>query len=129
MSGHLQIGGGITFDNAKEWLDAGASKVRFVKYHTGRLLTAPQVIVTSYLFPDGNFSLERLQTISSRIGKDKLVVDVRHVGSVDLKASGSHLKLSCRRRGEGWFVAMNKWQNITTMEVNKGAQRMLHHLL
>jgi len=27
MPGHLQIGGGITFDNAKEWLDAGASKV------------------------------------------------------------------------------------------------------
>ncbi|OJT10177.1 1-(5-phosphoribosyl)-5-[(5-phosphoribosylamino)methylideneamino] imidazole-4-carboxamide isomerase [Trametes pubescens] len=24
---HLQIGGGITVDNAQEWLDAGASKV------------------------------------------------------------------------------------------------------
>jgi hypothetical protein len=29
--GHLQIGGGITADNAKEWLDAGASKVRQAK--------------------------------------------------------------------------------------------------
>ncbi|OAX43497.1 Phosphoribosylformimino-5-aminoimidazole carboxamide ribotide isomerase [Rhizopogon vinicolor AM-OR11-026] len=90
--GHLQIGGGITADNAIEWLDAGASKV----------------IVTSYLFPDGNFSLNRLQTISSLIGKDKLVVDV-----------------SCRRRGDGWFVAMNKWQDITTMEVNKENLDML----
>jgi phosphoribosylformimino-5-aminoimidazole carboxamide ribotide isomerase len=26
-SGGLQIGGGITLDNAQEWLDAGASKV------------------------------------------------------------------------------------------------------
>lgn len=83
---HLQIGGGITADNAKEWLDAGASKI----------------IVTSYLFPGGNFDLERLQTISSLVGKDKLVVDV-----------------SCRRRGDKWLVAMNKWQDITTMEVNK----------
>ncbi|KAG2118747.1 Phosphoribosylformimino-5-aminoimidazole carboxamide ribotide isomerase [Suillus discolor] len=89
---HLQIGGGITADNAKEWLDAGASKI----------------IVTSYLFPGGNFDLERLQTISSLVGKDKLVVDV-----------------SCRRRGDKWFVAMNKWQDITTMEVNKENLDML----
>ncbi|KIK48909.1 hypothetical protein CY34DRAFT_797702 [Suillus luteus UH-Slu-Lm8-n1] len=89
---HLQIGGGITADNAKEWLDAGASKI----------------IVTSYLFPSGDFDLERLQTISSLVGKDKLVVDV-----------------SCRRRGDKWFVAMNKWQDITTMEVNKENLDML----
>lgn len=38
-----------------------------------------QVIVTSYLFPDGKFSLERLQKISSVVGKDRLVVDVRCV--------------------------------------------------
>ncbi|OJA19017.1 hypothetical protein AZE42_00385 [Rhizopogon vesiculosus] len=107
--GHLQIGGGITADNAIEWLDAGASKV----------------IVTSYLFPDGHFSLKRLQTISSLIGKDKLVVDVRHVVSFTLATSESHVKLSCRRRGDGWFVAMNKWQDITTMEVNKENLDML----
>ncbi|KAG2367381.1 N--5 [Suillus spraguei] len=89
---HLQIGGGITADNAREWLDAGASKI----------------IVTSYLFPGGNFDLERLQTISSLVGKDRLVVDV-----------------SCRRRGDKWFVAMNKWQDITTMEVNKENLNML----
>ena len=34
--GGLQVGGGITIDNAKEWLDAGAS----------------QVIVTSWLFSE-----------------------------------------------------------------------------
>ena len=36
-----------------------------------------QVIVTSYLFPDGKFSLERLKAVSSAVGEDKLVVDVR----------------------------------------------------
>lgn len=36
--------------------------------------------------------------------KEKLVID-----------------LSCRRRGDStWFVAMNKWQTITDMEVNEG---------
>ena len=38
-----------------------------------------KVIVTSYLFPDAKFSLGRLQKISSVIGKDRLVVDVRCV--------------------------------------------------
>ncbi|KAF9009068.1 Phosphoribosylformimino-5-aminoimidazole carboxamide ribotide isomerase [Cyathus striatus] len=82
--GGLQIGGGITDTNAQEWIDAGASKV----------------IVTSYLFPGGQFSLDRLKLISSIVGKDRLVVDV-----------------SCRRRGDKWLVAMNKWQDITDMEV------------
>ena len=27
---------------------------------------------------------------------------------------------SCRRRGDKWLVAMNKWQAITAMEVSKG---------
>jgi phosphoribosylformimino-5-aminoimidazole carboxamide ribonucleotide (ProFAR) isomerase len=31
------------------------------------------------------------------------------------------IDLSCRRRGDHtWFVAMNKWQTITDMEVNEG---------
>ncbi|KAI0750875.1 Phosphoribosylformimino-5-aminoimidazole carboxamide ribotide isomerase [Daedaleopsis nitida] len=90
--GHLQVGGGITADNAREWLDAGASKV----------------IVTSYLFPDGRFSLERLRAVSAAVGKERLVVDV-----------------SCRRRGDKWLVAMNKWQTITDMEVDKESLDLL----
>ncbi|KAF7301673.1 1-(5-phosphoribosyl)-5-[(5-phosphoribosylamino)methylideneamino] imidazole-4-carboxamide isomerase [Mycena indigotica] len=58
--GGLQIGGGITVENAQSWLDAGASKV----------------IVTSYLFPGAKFSLDRLKQLSSLIGKGRLVVDV-----------------------------------------------------
>ncbi|KAI9513329.1 Phosphoribosylformimino-5-aminoimidazole carboxamide ribotide isomerase [Russula earlei] len=82
--GGLQIGGGITDENALSWIGCGASKV----------------IVTSYLFPKQKFSLERLRTISSLVGKDRLVVDI-----------------SCRRRGHKWMVAMNKWQDITDTEV------------
>jgi hypothetical protein len=64
------------------------------------------VIITSYLFPEGRFSQERLDAVLAALGGDKsnLVID-----------------LSCRRRGEdSWFVAMNKWQTITDMEVNQG---------
>ncbi|PPR06964.1 hypothetical protein CVT26_004284 [Gymnopilus dilepis] len=88
----LQIGGGINDKNAKSWIEAGASKV----------------IVTSYLFPDGKFSLERLKAIAGAVGKDRLVVDV-----------------SCRRRGDQWLVAMNKWQDITDMSVSKESLDML----
>jgi len=35
--------------------------------------------------------------------KDKLVID-----------------LSCRRKGDSWWVAMNKWQDLTDMEINEG---------
>ena len=36
---------------------------------------------------------------------------------------------SCRRRGEKWFVAMNKWQDITDMEVCKGGLATIIHLV
>ncbi|KAI8875053.1 Phosphoribosylformimino-5-aminoimidazole carboxamide ribotide isomerase [Backusella circina FSU 941] len=88
----LQVGGGITSENAEAWLTLGASKV----------------IVTSYLFPEAKFSLDRLVDLCEKVGKDKLVVDV-----------------SCRKRNDKWIVAMNKWQTMTDMEVNKETLDML----
>jgi phosphoribosylformimino-5-aminoimidazole carboxamide ribotide isomerase len=59
--GGLQIGGGISADNAKQWLDAGAS----------------HVIVTSALFDaDGKFLAETLDSLVKTIGADKLVIDL-----------------------------------------------------
>ncbi|KAK8091976.1 1-(5-phosphoribosyl)-5- imidazole-4-carboxamide isomerase [Apiospora hydei] len=66
---------------------------------------------TSYLFPEGKFSQERLDAVLHSLDgdKQKLVID-----------------LSCRRRGEDrWFVAMNKWQTITDMEVNQETIKQL----
>lgn len=62
-----------------------------------------QIIVTSYLFPSCTFSLDRLLELEKHVGKARLVVDV-----------------SCRKRGNDWFVAMNRWQDMTDMQVNKG---------
>lgn len=58
--GGLQVGGGITPDNAKEYLEAGAS----------------HVIVTSYVFYGGHIDYERLEKMVSAVGKEHLVLDL-----------------------------------------------------
>lgn len=60
-TGGLQVGGGITPDNAAEWLAAGAS----------------HVIVTSVLFdPQGKFRHDALRELVERVGKEHLVLDL-----------------------------------------------------
>ena len=56
----LQVGGGITPENAKEYLEAGAS----------------HVIVTSYVFHDGRIDYERLERLVAAVGKEHLVLDL-----------------------------------------------------
>ena len=58
--GGLQFGGGVTCDNARTWLDAGASKV----------------IVTSWVFREGRLDSERLQRLVTAVGRDRLVLDL-----------------------------------------------------
>jgi phosphoribosylformimino-5-aminoimidazole carboxamide ribotide isomerase len=64
---------------------------------------ASHVIVTSWLFPGGVFDAERLERISGLAGREHLVVD-----------------LSCRKRGDGWFVATNRWQTVTQVRIDAG---------
>ncbi len=58
--GGLQVGGGVTPENAGAWLDAGAS----------------HVIVTSWLFPQGVLAPNRLEALSRAVGPSRLVVDL-----------------------------------------------------
>ena len=58
--GHLQIGGGITPENAGFFLDNGAA----------------QVIVTSFVFSDGKFQEDNLQKLLKAVGKKHLVLDL-----------------------------------------------------
>jgi len=82
----MQIGGGITLDNAESWLDAGAS----------------HVILTSWLFDErGNFLEDRAQKLASRVGSERIVID-----------------LSCRKADSGWVVAMKQWQMCTNLIVS-----------
>ncbi len=83
--GGLQIGGGITAENGKEWLDKGAS----------------HVIVTSYVFSDGRVDEERLQKLVQAVGKKHLVLD-----------------LSCRRKGDDYYIVTDRWQNFTDVVIS-----------
>lgn len=65
----LQLGGGITRDNARYYLDAGAS----------------HVIVTSALFSGDEFIWEKLEDLTEVIGRERLVVDVSCRRGVDGK--------------------------------------------
>ncbi len=58
--GGLQIGGGINRDNARSWLDGGAS----------------HVIVTSWVFREGRVDWERLGELVKAAGKSRLVLDL-----------------------------------------------------
>src|SRR6185436_20039251 len=90
--GGLQIGGGVNADNARQWLDAGAS----------------HVIVTSWVFRDGRMDDARLARLVQTVGKQRLVLD-----------------LSCRRRGEDYFVVTDRWQKFTDLTVSRATLEKL----
>ncbi|MDP7014017.1 MAG: HisA/HisF-related TIM barrel protein, partial [Verrucomicrobiota bacterium] len=58
--GGLQIGGGITADNAAGWIDSGAS----------------HVIVTSWLFRDGQLDEDRIRQLGQAVDPARLVIDL-----------------------------------------------------
>ena len=78
--GMWQIGGGINPENAEEFLDAGAS----------------HVIVTSYVFDDGQIHFDRIEELKYVTGKNRLVLD-----------------LSVRKKDGEYYVVTNRWQNFT----------------
>ncbi len=58
--GGMQIGGGITADNAAEFIAEGAS----------------HVIVTSYVFSDGKVNYQNLEKLVAAVGKNHIVLDL-----------------------------------------------------
>ena len=58
--GGLQVGGGITADNAASFIEAGASAV----------------IVTSYVFRDGKINYENLDKLVQAVGREHVVLDL-----------------------------------------------------
>ncbi|MDT8389858.1 MAG: phosphoribosylformimino-5-aminoimidazole carboxamide ribotide isomerase [Lentisphaeria bacterium] len=58
--GGLQVGGGVTLENAADWLAAGAAKV----------------IITSAVFKDGRIYWDVLDRLTGAIGADRLVLDL-----------------------------------------------------
>jgi phosphoribosylformimino-5-aminoimidazole carboxamide ribotide isomerase len=78
--GGLQIGGGVELSNAAGWLEAGAS----------------HVIVTSWLFPDGVMSRDRVESLAGHVGAARVVID-----------------LSARAVNGRYVVFIDRWRKST----------------
>ena len=89
--GGLQVGGGITADNAKEYIDAGAS----------------HVIVTSWIFPEGKLDIGRLERLLETVGKEHLVLDL------------SCKRTSAPGDKPRWNIATNRWQTLIDVEITE----------
>lgn len=83
--GGLQAGGGITAENAAQFLEAGAS----------------HVIVTSYVFQNGQILYENLEKLVKKIGKKHLVLD-----------------LSCKKDADGYHIVTDRWQKVTDIKIS-----------
>lgn len=88
----LQIGGGITSDNAERFINMGAS----------------HVIVTSFVFKNGEINMNNLNDLVSAVGREHLVLD-----------------LSCRWKGDGYYIVTDRWQRYTNVKVNEETLAML----
>ena len=80
----LMIGGGINNENACEFLKAGAS----------------HVIVTSYVFKNGEILFDNLERIKKETGKEHLVLD-----------------LSCRKKDGDFYIVTDRWQKFTNVKI------------
>jgi len=69
---------------------------------------ASHVIVTSWVFRDGHMDEQRLAELVKTIGRNRLVLD-----------------LSCRRRGEDYFVVTDRWQKFTDLKISAGTLQKL----
>ncbi|GAV81360.1 His_biosynth domain-containing protein [Cephalotus follicularis] len=78
--GGLQVGGGINSENSLSYINEGAS----------------HVIVTSYVFNNGQMDIERLKDIMRVVGKRRLVLD-----------------LSCRKKEGKYAIVTDRWQKFS----------------
>ena len=69
---------------------------------------ASHVIVTSYVFKDGKISWENLEKMERAAGRERLVLD-----------------LSCRKKGDSYYVVTDRWQKFTEVPVTLELLNML----
>jgi len=62
---------------------------------------ASHIIVTSWIFQGAHLDWERLGALVKAIGKSRLVID-----------------LSCRKRGDDYFVVTDRWQTFTELTIS-----------
>lgn len=82
----MQVGGGINSENCLRYIEEGAS----------------HVIVTSYVFNNGQMDLERLKDLVLVVGKERLVLD-----------------LSCRKRDGKYAIVTDRWQKFSDVNLDE----------
>lgn len=63
---------------------------------------ASHIIVTSYVFRDGIVNWANLDAMVKAVGREHLVLD-----------------LSCRRRGDSYYIVTDRWQRYTDVPLNR----------
>ena len=84
--GGLQIGGGVNADNAPSYIKEGAS----------------HVVVTSYVFKDGQVQWENLEKLAEAVGAGHVVLDV-----------------SCRKKDGKYYIVTDRWQKFTKVQLGE----------
>ncbi|XP_016184750.1 1-(5-phosphoribosyl)-5-[(5-phosphoribosylamino)methylideneamino] imidazole-4-carboxamide isomerase, chloroplastic isoform X3 [Arachis ipaensis] len=90
--GGLQVGGGINSDNCLSYIEEGAS----------------HVIVTSYVFNNGQMDLKRLKDLVRIVGKERLVLD-----------------LSCRKKEGKYAIVTDRWQKFSDVSLDAEVMQFL----
>ncbi|XP_058225470.1 1-(5-phosphoribosyl)-5-[(5-phosphoribosylamino)methylideneamino] imidazole-4-carboxamide isomerase, chloroplastic-like [Rhododendron vialii] len=90
--GGLHVGGGINPDNALSYIEEGAS----------------HVIITSYVFNNGQMELQRLKELARVVGKQRLVLD-----------------LSCRKKEGKYAIVTDRWQKFTDVFLDEKIMKFL----
>ena len=113
--GGMQIGGGITPENAGQYLDAGAS----------------HVIVTSYVFHGGTLDEERLEKMKDAVGIERLVLDLscRRLAAPE-KESGEPVSAGTESGSvpvpaAQYAVVTDRWQKFTRWIITQENLRTL----
>lgn len=63
---------------------------------------ASHVIVTSYVFQDGRIRWDCMEKLCRTVGKERIVID-----------------LSCRKRGNYYYIVTNRWQTFTRVRLTR----------
>ena len=88
--GTLQVGGGITADNAADFIEAGAT----------------HIIVTSYVFKNGKINMTNLKKLVKVVGREKIVLDL-----------SCKLVTGDEKREDGYYIVTDRWQKLTDVRL------------
>ena len=117
--GGMQIGGGIHDENARQFLDWGAS----------------HVIVTSFVFKDGTIHMDRLKALCIKIGREHLVLDLscrkRPSGNAAISDSAASGQPGAENAGApqqhpgDYYIVTDRWQKFTSVPISEETFAML----